>query len=119
MLQEMKVKQVEGDLKRRWFADDYFDLIVWLDDGGSIHGFQLCYDKQRDERAMTWTRDHGYAHNRIDSGEDLPTENRSPILVADGVFQKDDIGSRFEKSSEGLEPEIRDLVLEKVRAFSI
>jgi len=31
MLCEIKnVKQYDGEPQRRWFVDDYFDLIVWL-----------------------------------------------------------------------------------------
>jgi len=43
MLEESEyVRQVKGEPKRRWFSDDYFDLIVWVDCAmtrRAIHGF--------------------------------------------------------------------------------
>jgi len=56
MLTEIRnARQVEGEGFRRWFTDDYFDLIVWYGDQNAMIGFQLCYDKQGKERALTWT----------------------------------------------------------------
>ena len=81
---------VEHDHDRRWIADEYFDLIVWYEAAGAIHGFQLCYDKPGRERALTWTRERGFSHTAIDSGESRPTANRTPILVPDGVFPAQD-----------------------------
>ena len=70
MLSEIRnARQVEGEGFRRWFTDDYFDLIVWYGNDRRLIGFQLCYDKQERERALTWTLEHGFQHNRIDSGE--------------------------------------------------
>jgi hypothetical protein len=45
-------------------ADDYFDLIVWYEPDGGVHGFQLCYDKPGRERALTWTLVDGFRHGR-------------------------------------------------------
>ena len=46
MLTEFKgVRQREEEGIRRWFFDDYFDLIIWYDNNHQIEGFQLCYDK--------------------------------------------------------------------------
>jgi len=48
MLKELNVAQKEEDIFRRWFKDDYFDLIVWYNRNDySIRGFQLCYDIAR------------------------------------------------------------------------
>ena len=70
MLTEIQnVRQIPGEGFRRWFSDNYFDLIVWYDDERKLVGFQLCYDKDGRERALTWTHEHGFQHNRIDSGE--------------------------------------------------
>ncbi len=65
-------------------SDDYFDLIVWYAADESAHGFQLCYDKLRNERAVTWIRDEGIRHDRVDSGESRPIENSTPILFPGG-----------------------------------
>ena len=35
------VRQIQGESKRRWFSDRYFDLIVWFGEQDEIVGFQL------------------------------------------------------------------------------
>ena len=56
MLAEIRnARQIAGEDFRRWFTDEEFDLIVWYGDDRSLVGFQLCYDKQDRERALTWT----------------------------------------------------------------
>jgi hypothetical protein len=95
MLTNSPREPVEHDRDRRWIADEYFDLIVWYEPDGAIHGFQLCYDKPGRERALTWTRERGFVHTAIDSGESRPTANRTPILVPDGVFPTEDVRREF------------------------
>ena len=58
MLQE-EVRETEEDQepRRRWFSDEYFDLVVWQSAGDGIVGFQFCYDKARTERAVTWRQE--------------------------------------------------------------
>ncbi len=61
MLKEVESARQEDPLRhRRWFADDFFDLIVWYDPDGRLDGFQLCYNKSFDEHAFTWRRDSGF-----------------------------------------------------------
>jgi hypothetical protein len=95
MLKEIATARRDGERQRRWFVDDYFDLTVWLDDQGGIWGFQLCYDCERTERALTWTPDAGYSHSRVDSGEAGPTKNQAPILVPDDQFAAEEVLGRF------------------------
>ena len=104
---------VEGDVndggngtRRKWFADEYFDLIVWFGEPGRPDGFQLCYDRAGNERAFTWSEDQGYyTQDRIDEGEASPTKNQSPILVADGSFHAAEVLGRFESRSADLDPQ--------------
>jgi hypothetical protein len=118
MLKEIKtVKQQAGEGLRRWFSDDFFDLIVWLDDAGELIGIQLCYDLLGDERALSWHRARGFSHDRIDTGEQLPHRNMSPVLVADGVFGRDEIADEFAARSVEIDPEIRRLVSEKLEQY--
>jgi hypothetical protein len=118
MLSEVRsVRQVPGEGTRRWFTDPYFDLIVWYDDGGTLVGFQLCYDKQGRERAFTWRRDHGCQHERIDAGE-IPGQSRmSPVMVADGSRPVDRLGERFLRESAEIDQGIARLVYETVKGF--
>ena len=54
MLNEIaNLRQISEEGHRRWFTDSYFDLIVWYErDGATLAGFQLCYDKEGEERAL-------------------------------------------------------------------
>lgn len=118
MLKELKkVRQLPGDPPRRWFSDDYFDLIVWLEPGGGFWGFQLCYDLGRSPRALTWSKKYGYRHSGIDDGESVfGMAKNSPVLVADGLFDAPSIERRFARSAAELPRDIRELVLDRIRA---
>lgn len=117
MLKNQPIRPVARDLDRRWISDDYFDLIVWYEPGGAIHGFQLCYDKSGHERALTWMRDRGFRHTGIDSGEACPNANRTPILVAGGAFPAAQVREEFMARGKQLPAEIRDLVLERLADY--
>ena len=57
MLTEFKaVRQIPKDGFRRWFTDQDFDLFVWYEDESktNIVGFQLCYNKRGNQKALTW-----------------------------------------------------------------
>lgn len=119
MLKEYPASQHRGEPTRRWFSDEYFDLIVWSGEDGAASGFQLCYDKQGNERSVTWSEQRGLRHDKIDNGEPSPTKNMSPILLAEGPLPMSDVLERFRINSGGIDQEIRDFVmrqLETVRA---
>ena len=117
MLREISnPRQIRAEGPRRWFTDAYFDLIVWYQrDGCEITGFQLCYDKQREERALTWHRDRGFDHKRIDDGEVSGRMKMTPVLVPDGAFDSAAIAERFRRESAEIEPEIRQLVYSRLK----
>ena len=116
MLTEVEnARQIAGDGLRRWFRDDDLDLIVWYGDG--IEGFQLCYDKQNRERALTWRKNDKYSHNAIDPGDVVWGNKMTPILVADGEFAPQEIASLFKIKSETLPDDIAQLVLQKIRNY--
>ena len=110
-------RQVVGEGLRRWFTDDYFDLIVWYGSEERPIGFQLCYDKQDHERALTWTRAHGFQHDRVDAGEVPGHPKMTPIIVADGAFDRDPVSARFRGASAGIDPGIASFVLEKLGTY--
>jgi len=117
MLINQPTRRVARDLDRSCISDDYFDLFVWYEPDGRIHGFQLCYDKPRRERALTWTRDRGFLHARIDTGEDSPYANCTPILVVDGEFPASKVRHEFVTRSASLSNEIRELVLARLDEY--
>jgi hypothetical protein len=120
MLRELKaVSQIPGQPRRRWFMDDFFDLVVWYDDENEICGFQLCYNKDEDERALTWRRQTSYTHYRVDDGETKPHSKSTPILVADGIFDNKVIADRFKQESKNVERLVSEFVLEKILRYKI
>ena len=112
MLRELPdTTQVEGEPKRRWFNSPELDLIVWLSDDDKPVGFQLCYDKPHNERALTWHEDRGFDHSGVDDGEQTPAEhNRTPILVTDGLFDRDRVKRKFLEASAEVPEPIRKFV---------
>jgi hypothetical protein len=119
MLRELSdVRQIEGSRRRRWFQSSNEDLIVWYAEDDSIYGFQLCYDRHDDERALTWMRGQGFSHNRIDAGEGSALRyKRSPVLVADGRFDAHAMMRRFMEISAALPQEIGEFVSGKLAEY--
>jgi hypothetical protein len=114
------VRQVPGQGFRKWFANNYFDLIVWFkDDKLSFVGFQLCYDRDGTQRAITWTVEEGFFHTRIDSGDDVSGRGlkMTPILVADGKFDVQTIHDLFALASTTVDRVLVDFVCTKLKEF--
>ena len=130
MLAEItSARQVPGEGFRRWFTDEYFDLIVWYDSPSAVtspasslaalRGFQLCYDKAGRERAVTWTRAHGYQLNRIDSGEVPGRAKMTPVVVADGEFSNEAIAEAFRNEAAGIDAALAQFVYSAVKAYPL
>ena len=118
MLREISaVRQDRADLRRRWFQDDYFDLFVWLAPDGSIAAFQLAYDRGPKERALSWDRDGGYLHRRVDSGEASAFQKMTPLLTGAGRFPRLAVMAQFDARSGGLEENIRRFVRDKAARY--
>ena len=118
MLIEIKdVRQFEDDDFRRWFTDEFFDLIIWYNKDGGITGFQLCYDKPQIERALTWRPNQGFSHTKIDDGETPGQAKMTPILVADGQFSKKSIAEMFISESRQIDQKVAHFVYEKILAY--
>ena len=119
MLREIRdVKQVPGEPRRRWFSDENFDLIVWLGPEDQILGFQLCYDKETRQKALTWLNGGGYQHSHIDDGDNPGKMKASPVLEANGRFDREGIGRRFRKNRGDVPDKITDCVYEKIMNYS-
>ena len=118
MLNKAPKTAVAGDYDRRWIGDDYFDLIVWYTPSDTVHGFQLCYDKPHWERALTWLAGKGFSHTEVDSGEDSPEANRTPVLVPDGSFPSEKVLTEFTRRGSALPVELQKFVAEKINEFA-
>ncbi len=116
MLKEIQnVRQIEGEPRRRWFSDDFFDLIIWFDEDEEISGFQLCYDITRHERALTWKRKSGYRHEAVDQGEDgVSLMKSTPVMIKDGIFDNSSIIARFMSVSGDMANDLVAFIEEKI-----
>jgi hypothetical protein len=111
------VRQDDPEKIRRWFHDDYFDLFVWQTPTGEFMSFQLCYDVDRNERALVWNAEKGFFHDGVDSGQHAPGEHRTPIFVPDGRFDGDHVIPRFENRAARLDAQVGAFVMQKMRDF--
>ncbi len=118
MLHEIKkINQAPGEAIQRWFSDAFFDLFTWHA-GAEIIRFQLTYAKGADERSLTWERDSGYNHDRVDDGEGrLGKHKASPILVADGLLDSRSVAGRFKNESVAIDSQVAAFVHEKILQY--
>ncbi len=120
MLREIgNVHQQDPGMRRRWFCDDYFDLFVWENPQGQIVGFQLCYDLTARQRVLSWRENSGYAHHRIDSGEQSTYKNMTPIMVDDGLLPVPAVLEKFDASATGIEASVRDFVRQRLLDYGV
>ena len=68
-------------------------------------------------KALTWYEDKGFRHSGIDEGDGVGVGKRTPILIRDGIFDKETIEKRFASSSSGLPKEIADFVTNKLAEY--
>ncbi len=119
MLKEFRnVRQEPAAGHRRWFDDDVmpFEVIVWYGAADAIEGFQICYNFGAGEHALTWRQNVGFAHSAVDSGSRGVFGNLTPILIPDGKVPWSELAQRFESCSASLEPELRELVGQHLKA---
>lgn len=104
LLREIRfVRQIEGERRRRWFTSDTMDLIVWIDETWAPVAFQLCYDKGKNERALTFSAEGKVSHERVDDGEsDRQPLKSTPVLVAGGYFDPIRVRRLFDEASQNL-----------------
>lgn len=113
MKELINVRQIPGELKRRWFFSKDFDLIVWFSDDQGFAGFELCYDKLTSEHSIAWSKTGGFLHMAVDDGEQRPGKFKSaPVYVADGLFDAKRIHSAFLEASHPLPKEVANYVLQ-------
>lgn len=78
------VRQRPDEGFRRWFVNDYFDLIVWYEHrDGPMVGFQLCYSRGIDERAFTWNRGTRSSHYVSAGGDERAHWLATAVLHGD------------------------------------
>ena len=118
MLREiLAVRQDNPRLRRRWYQDEFFDLYTWQAVSGTLVRFQLCYDVRGRERALTWSKERGFSHNKVDSGDEFAGQQMTPLLVAAGQFPHQLVRTRFRREATSLDERTRNFILDKMREF--
>jgi len=118
MLREIPaLRQDNPRLRRRWFQDEFFDLYTWQTTAGTLVRFQLCYDVRGRERALTWSKEQGFSHNKVESGDEFAGQPMTPLLVATGKFPHRLVRVRFQRAAAALDAATRDCILGKMREF--
>lgn len=119
MLKELaNVQQVRGEPRRRWFFSHEIDLVVW-EENGAICGFQLAYDKDRNEHSLYWDKVKGFTHYVVDDGEPTGASVKStPFLNADGPFRRDRVLAHFLELSAELPADITAFVQGKLHEYN-
>lgn len=115
-----EITHLRGDASpgRRWFASHDLDLIVWTQPDGRISGFQLCYDKLGEEKALTWREGRGYLHNRVDSGEDSDGGHKgTPVLEGAIPVDAEALLERFRVAAPPLPMTVRSFVEARLLAL--
>jgi hypothetical protein len=112
-----ETRQIRGEPRRRWFHSESMDLYVWYDSGGAPLGFQLCYGKPEDEKALTWFRPDNFSHMKVDHGGAHPSSDQTPLLVLDGLLEPDSLGAAFAREGRGLPQDLATLVLAKLGEY--
>jgi hypothetical protein len=121
MREILGVAQEGSGVQRRWFHDDYFDLFVWQNVQGETTSFQLCYGLDSSERALEWSKDHGWFQDGKTTVEPVPrkilrTVFGRPRLA--GADPAEPIESRFEFAARDLPDAIRTAVATRLREFA-
>jgi hypothetical protein len=109
------VSQDDPSSERRWFHDDYFDLFV-RQTGDELAAFDLCYGIDSNERALVWSRSHGYFHDggTSDSGDFIGAR-----LAPGDPLDADPIMARFEGAAGGLPEALRLALKACLREYAL
>ena len=124
MLRELPdVRQIPGEDGRRWFASDFFDLIVWTGHDGSVSAFDLHYDLRRNERVFMWRAAGGAGstgsrlrHHAVDDGVRAGRMAMTPLVTYALDADPGPVADRFERESRRIDATFAAHVLQKLRA---
>lgn len=111
-----QIRQVPGEMQRRWFTCESMDLVVWLGKDRKPTAFQLCYNKGRDERALTWRPYSGMTHSRVDDGEPGGMRYKStPLLGPEPALPLATLMHSFAQMAQDIPPDVAEFVLLRLR----
>ncbi len=113
MLEELASKQDNPEEARRWWSDDYFDIILWFTNA-EINSFQICYDKNKNEYALLWNENKGFEYTKVDSGEAPYKMNKTPILLPAKNIDFNSLKNELLVRSKNMDDTIVTFILNKL-----
>lgn len=120
IVENKNVRQRPEEGYRRWFLNNYFDVIVWYESAkGELLGFQLCYNRAVDERAFTWQKNKRSNHF-VSSGSD----ERGTPWIATAVLHGDageipkEVLSRLQEEQGELDEDLLTLIIDQAETFN-
>ena len=117
MLREIgNISQIPGQPSRRWFNDELLDLFVWQDESGRFMGFQLCFDKDTVERALTYFERDGYSLDDVHP-EESSLDMGSPVLSHGSELPFPHLPALLAERGAGIDSRVLCYVTEKLEAF--
>ncbi|HEV7902711.1 MAG TPA: hypothetical protein VGO96_02630 [Pyrinomonadaceae bacterium] len=118
MLREIRdVRRTPGQPSCRWFNDELLDLFVWQDEDGRIIGFQLCFDKDADERALTYSEANGYLLEDVQA-EESSLDMGSPVLANVSTLPFPRLLAQLAGRGAGIDSRVLRYVTEKLEAYT-
>ncbi len=115
------VRQRPEEGFRRWFLNEYFELIIWYDrQGGDVTGFQLCLDRNRFERAFTWTKEYASTHFVSDAYVEKGVSHLATgILKGAGRTVSAEETQRLIAEKGELDDDLLAFVVEKIEGYNV
>lgn len=116
MLKEVpQARQNPGEpLRRCFFAGDE-DLVMWFDAKDRPVAFEFSYGKYVSEHTIRWKAGRGFMHHLVDNGEADPLRKKSPLLVADGVFEAASVLETFNEISKEMPADLARFVAARLK----
>ena len=120
LTENRNVRQRPEEGFRRWFLNEYFDLIFWYESAqGELTGFQLCYSRNVTERAFSWYRNKRGSHF-VSSGADQRgiRSFATAILHGDAGPVPEEVLRRLREEQGELDDDLLELVISAAREYN-
>lgn len=110
------VVQRAGEPRRRWFASESLDLLLWFNEAAAPIGFQLSWRDGGAGHAITAREGSGLLHERVDEGSRGGAGYARSATLHTAVEDYDLalIQPRFAAASQRLAPALRDYVMQQL-----
>ncbi len=122
MLREIThLRQSGRSQVKRWFSSYDMDLFVWFQQDRMPVRFQLCYNKNSNEKIISWNLHRGFHYYCVDCGETLPDQYKMTPLLLHANKQQDltIIAHRFLAASENIDIAVADFIYARLMAYPV